>query len=461
MATTADASDTENPGVSTSRKRTVRLRYGDGAEELALEAERVIFEIGPRRFPALEDPAEELRFSLRDPIGPGLSEVIDRGDRVLLVTVDRTRPSPKALLPPVREALEDLGVTVMAANGLHRWMSGQELEAHYGSEEVVQHDCDGEMLSLGETTRGTPIELSSVLRRFDKVVTLGFVEPQYLMGFGGGRKLLFPGLGSRRAIALHHLMLAEAGFQLGRLEGNPLHEDVMEMVDRLGVWPDGPFAASIDVVLNPDDSSVEVFSGDPVQAHLEACRLASRINTVKPAGPCDICIVSPGGYPYDRDLVQSRKALISACRTVRRGGVIVLLAECREGWAADEGSRPMLVDSSPKEIIAEMNARYGRRAELFREPDSAVVAPPSPRLRRATMAKSAEDPSPCTGALVLSFIVEFGSLEIIVVSELEGLDETFLLTAGSLAEAMEIAEARVSPLSSVGIIHNGRRLIIP
>lgn len=443
MATTADASDTENPRAGTSRKRTVRLRYGDGAEELALEAERVIFEIGPRRFPALEDPAEELRFSLRDPIGPGLSEVIDRGDRVLLVTVDRTRPSPKALLPPVREALEDLGatVTVMAANGLHRWMSGQELEAHYGSEEVVQHDCDGEMLSLGETTRGTPIELSSVLRRFDKVVTLGFVEPQYLMGFGGGRKLLFPGLGSRRAIALHHLMLAESGFQLGRLEGNPLHEDVMEMVDRLGVWPDGPFAASIDVVLNPDDSSVEIFSGDPVQAHLEACRLAGRINTVRPAGPCDICIVSPGGYPYDRDLVQSRKALISACRTVRSGGVIVLLAECREGWAADEGSRPMLVDSSPKEIIAEMNARYGRRAELFREPD--------------------EDPSPCTGALVLSFLMEFGSLEVIVVSELEGLDETFLLTAGSLAEAMEIAEARVSSLSSVGIIHNGRRLIIP
>jgi len=75
------------------------------------------------------------------------------------------------------------------------------------------------------------------------------------------------------------------------------------------------------------------------------------------------------------------------------------------------------------------------------------------------MAKSAEDPSPCTGALVFSFIMEFRSLEVIVVSELEGLDETFLLTAGSLAEAMEIAEARVSPLSSVGIIHNGRRKV--
>jgi len=442
MATT-NTPEASDPRTTAPRRRTLRLRYWQRVEELALEAERLRFEIAPRQFPALEDPVEELRFSLRDPIGPGFAETIDRGDRVLLVTVDRTRPSPRALLAPMREALEDVGatVTVMAANGLHRWMSRRELEAHYGAEEVFQHDCDGEMLSLGTTSRGTPIELNRVVGQFDKIVTLGFVEPQYLMGFGGGRKLLFPGLGSRRAIALHHLGLAEVGFQLGRLQGNPLHEDVVEMVERLGLWPDGPVAGATSVVLNPDDSCVEVFSGHPLDSHWEACRLAGRVNTVRPLGPCDICIVSPGGYPYDRDLVQSRKALISACRTVRRGGVIILLAECREGWAADEGSRPMLVDSSPKEIIAEMNARYRRREDLFREPD--------------------EDPSPCTGALVFSFIMEFRSLEVIVVSELEGIDETFLLTAETLREAMEMAEPRVGSLASVGVIHHGRRLIVP
>ena len=423
--------------------RTIALRYGEGEQELTLDLARLLFELRPRHFPALADPAADLRASLHEPIGPELGEVIRPGDRVAVVTVDRTRPSPREYLGPMREALEELGaeVTVLVATGNHRWMSRQELVEHYGTSEVLQHDCDGEMLLLGETSRGTPIELNRALSRFDKVVTLGYVEPHFLMGFGGGRKLLFPGLGSRRAIALHHLLLAEAGFQLGHLEGNPPHEDAVEMVERLGLWPDGPVAWSTNIVLNPDDSVVEIFSGHPVEAHVEACRLAHRVNSVRPTGQCDICLVTPGGYPDDRDLVQSRKALIPACRTVRPGGLLVLLAQCREGWAADEGSRGFLTYSSPKEILAEMNDRCRRRAELFTE--------------------AGDDPSACTGALVFSIILEFRSLEVIVVSELEGLDETFLLTADSLAEAMEMAEARVGELSSVGVIHGGRRLIIP
>jgi hypothetical protein len=73
----------------------------------------------------------------------------------------------------------------------------------------------------------------------------------------------------------------------------------------------------------------------------------------------------------------------------------------------------------------------------------------------------ADSPASYTAALVFSFILEFRSLEVIVVSELQGLEDTFLLTAPSLAEAMEIAEERVGTLSSVGIIRGARRLIIP
>ena len=424
-------------------ERAISLRYGDGEERVSVPAERVLFEVGPRRFPVLEDPVEELGFSLRDPIGPDLSEVIGPGERVLVVTVDRTRPSPKVLLGALVAALEEAGarVSVVVATGLHRRMSPAELKTHLGTTQVLQHDCDGETLSLGRTSRGTPIELSHLLGECDKVVTLGFVEPQYLMGFGGGRKLIFPGLGSRRAITHHHLMLAQAGFQLGRLAGNPLDEDVVEMIRRLGLWPEGPLAFSVNPVLNPDESVVEVFSGDLLQAHQEACRLARRLYTVSTPRRCDILLVSPGGYPHDRDLVQSRKALVAGCRAVRPGGAIILLAQCREGWAADEGSRPWLVDASPKQIVAEMNARYRRRADSAADPPEGCAS--------------------VTAALLFAFILEFCSLEVIVVSELDGLEETFLLTAGSLAEALELAESRVGSLSSIGVIHQGRRLIIP
>jgi hypothetical protein len=286
------------------------------------------------------------------------------------------------------------------------------------------------------------------------------------MGFTGGRKLLFPGLGSRRAASIHHLMLAEAGFQLGRLDGNPLHQDVLEMVGKLGVWPNGPFAWSTNVVTNPDDSVVEIFSGHPLQAHAEACRLARRLNTVHVPGKCDVAIVTPGGVGLSErasaDLVQSRKALIPACRAVRPGGALILLAQCPEGWAADEGSRALLVESHPKAIIAELNERYARRRRAL-EPSPAPASGGHPLpLGEGTGEGPAEDsPASYTAALVFSFILEFRSLEVIVVSALEGLEDTFLLTAPSLAEAMETAEERVGALSSVGIIRGGRRLIIP
>jgi nickel-dependent lactate racemase len=454
--------------------------------ELSLGPERLRFDLSPRWFPPVGDPAEELLFSLRDPVGPGLAEVIRPGDRVLLATVDRTRPSPRQLLGPMVKALEEAGarVTVIAATGLHRWMSAGQLAEHFGTADALQHDCDGEMLSLGTTTRGTPIELNRVIGQFDKVVTLGYVEPHYLMGFTGGRKLLFPGLGSRRAVSTHHLMLAETGFQLGRLDGNPLHQDVLEMVGKLGVWPAGPFAWTTNVVTNPDDSVVEIFSGHPLQAHVEACRLARRLNTTRVPSQCDIAIVTPGRVPALRaglserasaDLVQSRKALIPASRAVRPGGVLILLAQCAEGWAADEGSRPLLAESHPKAIIAELNERYVRRrralepsphplplgegkgegpAEDVLRPDESGRGIPEPDVE-------ADSPASYTAALVFSFILEFRSLEVIVVSELQGLEDTFLLTAPSLAEAMGIAEERVGTLSSVGIIRGARRLIIP
>jgi hypothetical protein len=166
---------------------------------------------------------------------------------------------------------------------------------------------------------------------------------------------------------------------------------------------------------------------------------------------------------------------------VRRGGVLILLAQCAEGWAADEGSRPLLVNSHPKAIIAELNERYARRRAESAGADSAKVAPgatsagaspptdaetesegpQAPKRSQTPSDAEADSPASYTAALVFSFILEFRSLEVIVVSDLEGLEETFLLTAPSLAEALEIAEERVGALSSVGVIRGGRRLLIP
>jgi len=45
----------------------------------------------------------------------------------------------------------------------------------------------------------------------------------------------------------------------------------------------------------------------------------------------DIIVVSAGGYPADMNLYQAYKALDNALDAVKRGGVIILVAECPEG----------------------------------------------------------------------------------------------------------------------------------
>jgi len=124
-------------------------------------------------------------------------------------------------------------------------------------------------------------------------------------------------------------MLLHPKAKMGVLEGNPVHEDMMEAAKLAKI------NFILNIVTNSRQELVRAFAGDSEQAFYEGVKLVDEIYKVPIERRADIVVVSPGGHPFDVDLFQACKGVVSALEAVKRGGVIVLVAECPEGHGND------------------------------------------------------------------------------------------------------------------------------
>lgn len=406
------------------------LKYGSTTQSAEIEDRRVIEQVASSAAVPIDDVGAAFEHALARPAGPALEDVISPGDRVLVMTVDHTRPNPSPILWPLMERIEGLGAKpeIMIGLGNHRAMTDKELDEFIGTRDVHQNDSRSpDQWRLGATRHGTPIEVSPVLREFDKRIVVGFIEPHYIAGFSGGRKMILPGCSSRAATTHNHFLTALHGPQLGILDGNPIHEDMLEAALAVGVcW-------LCDVVVNPDDSFHSIHCGDMIAAHLQGARVAERLycHTIKEQA--DIVVCSPGGWPYDIDMVQGKKALAPALTCVKPGGAVILLAECEGGWGAAEPDWDLLSDRTC--VAARQEIRQAVR---------------DGRLER--------DWAACSPGLLFSRVVHDIPARLIVVSRLsDQLEDTYLEQASDLMAALGLAEERLGKQATIISIHEGRR----
>ena len=315
----------------------IELPFGDSHLQVDVPSERLLGVVLPRT-EQCGDGAELslVRDALARPVGtPPLRALVRPGQQVAIVVSDMTRPCPTdRLLPLVLEELAaasvpDADVTVVVALGLHRAQTEAELAALVGLAvyervRVVNHDPQ-DVVWLGLTSRDTPVELFRPLVEADVRICLGNLEFHYFAGFSGGAKAVLPGCASQSTVAANHGLMARPGAETGRLEGNPVREDLEEGAAMLG----------IDFILNAivDDRHriVAAFAGHVRAAHRKGCERVAERGAVPIAQCADIVLVSAGGYPLDVNMYQAQKALDNAVHAVREGGVIVWVAECREG----------------------------------------------------------------------------------------------------------------------------------
>jgi nickel-dependent lactate racemase len=317
----------------------VWLPYGKTDVCVRVPARNLLGTIEPADRQGAPDGKAEVERALKEPIGSKrLSEIVKPESKVAIVVDDATRkaPSEMMLLPVLAElnaaGVKDENVTVIFGCGTHRAVKPEEAAALLGAEvlkrvKTISHDCRAkDLVRVGTTkTHGNKVYVNRVFAEADVKVLLGDVDFHYYAGYGGGRKSVLPAVCGSETIKHNHAMLLHANARTGNLEDNPVHRDMTEAARLAKV------DFIVNVVENKRGEIVKAFAGDLEQAFLEAVKLVDEMYRVNVDRRADIVVVSAGGYPADINLYQAYKALDNALDAVKRGGVIILVAECPEG----------------------------------------------------------------------------------------------------------------------------------
>ncbi len=342
---------------------TLHLPYGRKEVAISLPGEKVLGVLEPRRPTQPPSEGRLLRKALDQPVASRpLRQLARPGQRVAVVTSDLTRPCPSdRLIPPVLDELQAAGVrdeaiTVVLALGLHRPMSQPEMEEAVGPGvyrrvRVLNHDAS-DVVRLGSTSAGTPIEIFRPVVNADLRICLGNLELHYFAGYSGGAKAVMPGCASRASVQANHAMMVGPEATAGQLDGNPVRADLEEGAAMVGI----DFV--LNVVTDGQHRILGAVAGEVTAAHRQGCDMVARQGIVAVPESADIVLASAGGYPKDIDLYQAQKALDNASHAVREGGIIVLLAECGEGFGNQTFETWLRDAGSPGEILANIRESF-------------------------------------------------------------------------------------------------------
>jgi nickel-dependent lactate racemase len=319
----------------------VRLEYGRTGLDVELPDRPGLHTLSYQAAAPLPDPAAALRGVLERPTGALPLAQLAAGRRNACIAIcDITRPVPNALiLGPVLQTLEDAGISresilLLVATGLHRPNVGDELLEMVGRHIVDRYRIEnhlgqdlGSHTFLGNTPRGVPIWIDSRYVQADLKLTVGLIEPHFMAGFSGGRKLICPGLAALETVRAWHspAFLEHPRADSGILEGNPVHEENTWIGRRAGC------DFIVNVVIDAQRRPLKFVAGDMEQAFLAGAGFVRDVVTDTIPEPADIVVTSSAGYPLDTTFYQSVKGMVSALPVVKEGGTIVLAASLTEG----------------------------------------------------------------------------------------------------------------------------------
>jgi nickel-dependent lactate racemase len=325
--------------------KTVSFPYGKGFLNYDIPDSRLKGELVSRihHYRATKSQEDLVHDALEHPIGtPPLRVMAEGKKNVVIIASDHTRPVPSRIIMPrllseIRRGNPNAEITILVATGCHRETSRAELESKFGPEimareKIVVHDCDSQdMVYLGKLPSGGDITLNKIAADADLLVAEGFIEPHFFAGFSGGRKSVFPGIASRKAVVYNHNaeFIAHPAARTGVIEGNPIHIDMLYAARKARL----EFICN--VIINAAKEVIYAVAGDCDLAHRTGREFLLSKCLVAPI-PADIVISTNGGYPLDQNIYQAVKGMTAAEATVKKGGVIIHLAKSDDGHGAPE-----------------------------------------------------------------------------------------------------------------------------
>ncbi len=342
-----------------------QFSLGFGKTKLTFEISEanVLGELLPNKVDVALTGTEEVKRAIENPVNSiRLKDIVKPGEKIVIITSDITRPMPsKTVLPLVLEELYKAGVTdsnikIVFALGSHRPHTEQEKRYLVGDEiyeKIVCVDSDpAECVHLGVTGNGTPVDIFRLVVEADRRICLGNIEYHYFAGYSGGAKAIMPGVSTGNAIQANHSRMVEATSCAGNITTNSVRSDIDEAAKFI------PIDFIVNVVLDDKKNIVKAVAGHYIDAHREGCRFLDSLYKVKISEKADIVITSPGGYPKDINLYQAQKALDNAKHAVKKGGIIILVASCNEGFGEKVFEEWLLEAENPRELIDKIKENF-------------------------------------------------------------------------------------------------------
>lgn len=420
---------------------SLKIPYSSGYLDLTLEESRVngVLRSRVHQYQAERDETGLVVTALQNPIqSPPLRELSRSARKILVITSDHTRPVPSRitlplLLQEIRNGNPAAEIKILIATGCHRPTTPKEMIDKFGRELVegenfINHDCRDEqgIVFKGIMPSGGELWLNSLVEKSDLVVSEGFIEPHFFAGFSGGRKSILPGIASGKTVLANHCsgFIADPNARAGNLQNNPIHCDMI-------------FAAKaarlsfiLNVAINQEKKIIKAFAGEPEAAHSIGCEFVTELARV-PTIQAEIVITSNGGYPLDQNIYQAVKGMTAAEACVKKGGVIIMIAACNDGHGG-EAFYHWFKGNTPNTVAATIS----RISQSETEPDQWEAQILARVLQKAHVIMVTDR---CDLVLINNFHMHH---------------------AGSIEEALEIAEKLVGGNAKITVIPDGVSVIV-
>lgn len=331
---------------------TVEMKYGKEEIKINLDEAKSVEILNEKTMEEIKDLKEAFIKSVTTGVvnSRHLNEIIDEDDKVTIVISDLTRFWQRQdliceqlvnyLTRELKVKFEN--IVVVVALGSHRKQSEEELcklasKSVYDKVKVVNHDCDADdLIKVGTTPSGTEVYVNPLVVGRKVIMITGTVH-HIMAGFGGGRKSVIPGVAGRQTIRQNHIQsLSKTEKKSDPLVGsrllkhNPINEDMNEAAKLIDV------AFGINIIVNSSSKHSKLICGNFHDAWIKSCKYVDDAYGLPIKKEADIVIASCGGYPKDISLYQAIKSLFNATRAVKKGGTLLLLAECIEGGGAPD-----------------------------------------------------------------------------------------------------------------------------
>lgn len=208
--------------------------------------------------------------------------------------------------------IPDQSITVLGAADSQAKVPGE-----VGST-VIHDPANSPSLRLQEPNLDSPVDLNSALVSSDLKVLVGEFRPHGFLGFSGLSDIVFPGLASSASVQNH----------LTNRKGKSILDLYSERV-QIAAALQNLFA--LGYVLSEEHVPARVAFGGFTDCVDSLKEFVENVCSCKIRKPADIVILSAGGWPMDESLLHAVESLPVGIAAVKRGGALILAAECEKG----------------------------------------------------------------------------------------------------------------------------------